>query len=76
MGIRGTDSRALARRRKMLGLTQHALAQAASISVERLVFHETGRALLLPDELDRVRNVLRCRLREVNREVGKSVGAA
>jgi DNA-binding XRE family transcriptional regulator len=75
MGIRQTDARVLARRRRMLGLTQHDLARAANISVERLVFHETGRALLLPEELDKIRQVLRARLREVNREVGKTVGA-
>jgi predicted transcriptional regulator len=51
--------RSLARKRKSVGLTQHQLAAAAGLSVAKIAFVETGRASLEPDELHRIRKVLK-----------------
>jgi hypothetical protein len=48
----------------MLGMTQHMLAHRARIPINRLVFAETGRIDLRPDELDRVRTVFRDRAKK------------
>jgi predicted transcriptional regulator len=58
------EGRSLGKKRKMLGLTQHDLARQANLSVNRIVFAETGRICLEPDEIDRVRGVFRKRARQ------------
>ena len=55
------DGRTLAKRRRMCGATQHDISREADIPINRLVFAETGRLSLEPDELERVRHVLRKR---------------
>jgi predicted transcriptional regulator len=52
-------NRDIARMRRRTGLTQHQLSEETGIGVNRIVFFETGRLALLPDEVDRVRSVLR-----------------
>jgi transcriptional regulator with XRE-family HTH domain len=64
-----TAHRALAKRRRMLGLTQHQVAQATGIPVNKIVFAETGRCILEPSELDAIRSVLKARAREVTKEL-------
>lgn len=51
--------RGIARKRRMVGLTQHQLAAAVGIPVGRVVFIETGRTEPMPEELDKIRSVLR-----------------
>jgi predicted transcriptional regulator len=58
------QGRSLATKRRMLGMTQHMLAHRARIPINRLVFAETGRIDLRPDELDRVRTVFRDRAKK------------
>lgn len=65
----GNSHRGIARKRKSLGLTQHDLARHADVLLSRLVFFETGRIELLPEELDRIRHALRRRLKTVTAEV-------
>jgi transcriptional regulator with XRE-family HTH domain len=56
-----SQGRTIAKKRRLLGLTQHQVAQAVGIGVNRLVFFETGRCTLLPEELDSIRSVLKKR---------------
>jgi DNA-binding XRE family transcriptional regulator len=56
----------LGKKRRMLGLTQHQVAQATGISLNRLVFAETGRMDLEPDERAKVMQLLRQRARKVS----------
>ncbi len=72
MGIRGTDARALARKRRLVGLTQHSLSEATGIPVARIAYGETGRIVFEPTELDKIRAVLRAR----GKQVAAAVGAA
>lgn len=67
------QGRTIAKRRRMCGLTQHALADAARMPVSRIVFIETGRTDPAPSELDAIRAALRQRLKEVNKEVRAEV---
>ena len=50
--------RSLARKRRSVGLTQHQVSHAAGIPINKLVYVETGRASLEPNEMERVRKVL------------------
>jgi transcriptional regulator with XRE-family HTH domain len=59
----------LKRQRRMLGLTQHALARKANIPPGRISWAETGRAKLTPDEVERVKQVLSRRAQEVAQAV-------
>jgi len=59
--MRRGDHKTLARKRRLLGLTQHNVAQEANIPINRIVFAETGRVSLEDDELDRIRTVFRRR---------------
>jgi predicted transcriptional regulator len=54
----------IAKKRRMVGLTQHQLADETGIPVSRVVFAETGRIELEPEELDRVRDVFRQRAKK------------
>ena len=56
--------RGLAKKRRMVGMTQHNLARQTGISIGRIVFAETGRVALTPEEVERVQNVLRQRARK------------
>lgn len=58
------SQRGLGRKRRMCGITQHELARDANVSLNRLVFAETGRSDLNPEELERVQSVLRQRARK------------
>lgn len=49
----------------MLGWRQHALAHAANIPPWKITFWETGRTELTDAELERVRNALARRAKEV-----------
>lgn len=57
------NQRGLGRKRKMCGITQHQLARDTGIPVGRIVFAETGRADLEPNEIEKVQDVLRKRAR-------------
>jgi DNA-binding transcriptional regulator YiaG len=59
-----TQNRSIAKLRRRVGLTQHALSAATGIPVNRIVFFETSRAALDPQELDKIRGVLRKRARQ------------
>lgn len=64
------QGRTLARKRRAIGLTQHQLAAATSIPINKIVYIETGRAVPLPSELDAIRSVLKKRARQVVAMVG------
>jgi DNA-binding XRE family transcriptional regulator len=51
----------LRQQRRMVGLTQHQVAQQADIPINRIVFAETGRIALRPDEEKRIAKVLKTR---------------
>ena len=70
MGIRSCEHRALARKRRDVGMTQHALAEKSGIPFSRIVYAETGRIILEPTEVDRIRAVLRQRGKQVAAAVG------
>jgi predicted transcriptional regulator len=55
------SQRRLGRKRRMCGITQHELAHDSGVSLSRIIFAETGRIDLEPEELARVQNVLRQR---------------
>jgi predicted transcriptional regulator len=55
--------------RRMLGLTQQAISEQAKISPNRLAFAETGRLDLRPDEIERIRKVIKRRAQRVISEV-------
>jgi DNA-binding XRE family transcriptional regulator len=63
------DGRSLARKRRQLGLTQHDLAKAVGISVNRLVFAETGRVLLDSETMHKIRHALRKHARRMLRKL-------
>ena len=56
----------LGKKRRMLGLTQHQVAQAVGIPVNKLVFAETGRCDLEPEERARIMQLFRQRVKEVS----------
>jgi predicted transcriptional regulator len=70
MSFRNCEHRALARKRRDVGMTQHALAEKTGIPFSRIVYHETGRIILDATELDKIRAVLRQRGRQVAAQVG------
>jgi transcriptional regulator with XRE-family HTH domain len=55
------EGRTISRKRRMVGLTQHSLAEASGVNVQRITYFETGRLLLEPQELDRIRKALKNR---------------
>jgi Helix-turn-helix len=59
-----TENRSIAKLRRRVGLTQHALSAATGIPVNRIVFFETSRIALDPGELDKIRSALRKRARQ------------
>jgi hypothetical protein len=74
MGQKGNSSagsdRGLARKRRLCGLTQHAVAQQANVPLQRITYAETGRIDLEPDERERIKNVFRNRVRKAMDAVG------
>jgi predicted transcriptional regulator len=65
MGMSHGQYRGLGHKRKMVGLTQHQLAELSGVSVSRIAFVETGRLDLEEDELVRIRRVLKARAKKV-----------
>jgi hypothetical protein len=59
-----TANQTIAKLRRRTGTTQHVLAAETGIGLNRLVFYETGRTELLPEEVDRIRKVLKHRARQ------------
>jgi transcriptional regulator with XRE-family HTH domain len=55
------EGRTISRKRKLVGLTQHSLAQASGVNVQRISFAETGRITLEPEEINRIRKALKNR---------------
>lgn len=55
----------LKKQRRMLGMTQHQLADAARIAPGRIAFWETGRVRLKTEELQRVKDALARRRQKV-----------
>jgi transcriptional regulator with XRE-family HTH domain len=55
------EGKTIGKKRKLVGLTQHSLAVATGIDVQRITYFETGRLLLEPQELDRIRKALKNR---------------
>jgi predicted transcriptional regulator len=53
--------RTIGKKRRMVGLTQHHLARESKVPVQRITYFETGRLLLEPDEIDRIRKALKNR---------------
>jgi transcriptional regulator with XRE-family HTH domain len=49
----------------MSGLTQFELAKAAGLTANKITFWETGRSQLTDAELERVKNALAARAKEV-----------
>ncbi len=62
--------KSLGKKRKMVGLTQHQVAEQSGVPLSRVVFAETGRIVLEPEELDRIRNVFRERALKAVAAVG------
>ncbi len=58
-------TRNLARKRKALGLTQHALAEASGVPVSRITYSETGRLRLTDEELEKISEVFKARAQRV-----------
>jgi len=70
-GERGNNiNRSIARKRHLVGLTQHKLAEASGIAVQRITTFETGRLVLEDQELDRIRVVLKKRALKAMDAVG------
>ncbi len=65
----GDSNRNLARKRRSVGLTQHALLESG-VAVSRIVYAETGRISLEASELDKLDAVLRKRAQKVFDAVG------
>jgi DNA-binding XRE family transcriptional regulator len=59
-----SENRNIASLRRRTGMTQHELARQTGIAVNRIVFFETERIVLEPQEIDKVRSVLRKRARQ------------
>jgi predicted transcriptional regulator len=59
------EGRTLSKRRKLCGLTQHALAEQSGVNVQRITFAETGRIALDDSELNRIRVALKQRAQKV-----------
>jgi transcriptional regulator with XRE-family HTH domain len=59
-----TANQAIAKLRRRTGTTQHVLAAETGIGLNRIVFYETGRTELLPEEVDKIRKVLKQRARQ------------
>jgi transcriptional regulator with XRE-family HTH domain len=55
----------LRKTREMSGLTQFELAKAAGLTANKITFWETGRSQLTDAELERVKNALAARAKEV-----------
>ena len=73
--LMNAQGRTIAKRRRAVGLTQHQLSDLTGIAAMRICFIETDRCVALPDELDRIRQALRQRLKQVNKEVGAAACA-
>jgi transcriptional regulator with XRE-family HTH domain len=65
MGKRNAYDRQLAKKRRMLGLTQHQVSRLTGISLNRLVYAETGRTELSPEERERCMSLFRQVLQKV-----------
>ena len=61
MANKQSQGRTISKKRKLVGLTQHSLAQASGVNVQRITFFETGRLALDPDEIERIRKALKTR---------------
>jgi predicted transcriptional regulator len=59
------SGKTISRRRRLVGLTQHALAKKSRVPVQKITFAETGRAELTPEELNRIWSALRVRAQKV-----------
>jgi predicted transcriptional regulator len=59
------EFKSIAKRRRELGLTQHSLASSARVLFSRLKYAETGRLVLEPQEVERLRDALRRRARRL-----------
>jgi hypothetical protein len=55
----GSGNRSLAKLRRRTGLTQHQLSHETGIPIGRIVFFETDRIALLPEEMNKVRSALK-----------------
>ena len=69
------EGRNVAKRRRLCGLTQYDLARETDISPTRLAYFETGRVLLFPFELNRIRAAPRRRAKAVLRRNWKLPGS-
>jgi DNA-binding XRE family transcriptional regulator len=56
----------LRKQRRMVGLSQFALAKLTGIAPGRIVFAETGRVTLKPEEIERIKFALARRAEQVN----------
>lgn len=61
--------RKLKQHREMLGLTQFELAKDSGVSVMRIAYAESGRTKYRADEVQRIKRVLRKRVREIVSQV-------
>jgi predicted transcriptional regulator len=60
-GAPANQFRTIAKRRRELGMTQHNLADASGVLFSRIKYAETGRLILEPHEIERLRDALRRR---------------
>jgi|HubBroStandDraft_2_1064218.scaffolds.fasta_scaffold658785_1 predicted transcriptional regulator len=56
----------LRKQRRMVGLSQFELARLTGLAPGRIVFAETGRVTLKPEEIEKIKAALAHRVAEVN----------
>jgi transcriptional regulator with XRE-family HTH domain len=59
MANKQSEGRTISKKRKLVGLTQSRLAQESRVAVQRITYFETGRLILQPDEIERIRKALK-----------------
>lgn len=59
------------RKRKLLGLGQHALAKLSGVTYARISYAETGRIILKSEEIAALGSALEARTKKVFEEVAK-----
>lgn len=66
--------RPLSKRRRMLGLTQHQLAERADLPLWKISWSETGRVKLTAEETEQIRTAFAQRAAEIAASLSKDEG--